>query len=654
MECSESWILQKIILLMKENPPHTSQKITPEKNLTNSNEENENDFKNDSLVIQAIVLLDCVDPDNFNRISDDDLNKRINTLSDRISNKQFEIAPILTRSSRMERVHEWNSEEYKDMSHDDKKNVWFDLANKKLEKSLENSETKTVFEKLDITEENPAKTFYDEYFDNVKGHNGDISYFAMRICESFTDTELHDVAVRQAINGLSQFYGEETSILINHYIDGIKNVQRNKDKFVKDVNNSRKSYIHSQDIDLIKNAITRESEWKKLTSEEEILAKDNEPIDVFDNTGGNLEKSTILISETSEKSISQKPVNDDSYFVDVENSAAGVFDGMGSYPFSCEAAVLGAQTVKDELGKSKGMGLEDTKNELITAVEKAGEALKSAYWDRYEQLEKDIVDKSNGLLSDDEFGQKWERNILEINEFLELIKNNNTKIDMNMLRQKYGRKIYELTFGATTASIVKLWEGEQNGGVSKKALIANLGDSRVYKYSNSKLECLTLDDNELHDLLGPGLAKQSQDLKSSTRIERMKPQEGTILLQMSNPVHKKYYENEGMHREYLRKNYPLKSSNDVEIPRKEIDSYTLTKGLMGTGENPNIYEVDVDTGDVLLLVSDGICDGTTSDEIEELIKATIDTNFSDVAPKLATLGMKNNGDDATAVVLRIS
>lgn len=131
-----------------------------------------------------------------------------------------------------------------------------------------------------------------------------------------------------------------------------------------------------------------------------------------------------------------------------------------------------------------------------------------------------------------------------------------------------------------------------------KAILGNVGDSRIYRLRNNKLELLTRDDSLFRDLVDLG---------------------------------------------------QLSEQNSAEFVYKNI----ITKAV-GTEAKlePTMKTVDVQLNDVFLLATDGLTDLIQLNEFETMINAT--PYVEDICLKLIeTAKMRGGYDNMTALVIRI-
>lgn len=168
----------------------------------------------------------------------------------------------------------------------------------------------------------------------------------------------------------------------------------------------------------------------------------------------------------------------------------------------------------------------------------------------------------------------------------------------------------------TTASVGIVFE-DKDGKI--KAVIGNIGDSRVYFLRNGKLNQVTLDDNEI-----------------SYRNDAYQLQ-----AKMSNVI-----------------------EPESELTEEELSFFNrrnvITQSL-GSRKyvEPNIHVSDVYSNDKILVCSDGVSDNLTDKEIEDLLRFNITESNDFVATKLVNEArVRSNSshprakpDDITAVLI---
>ena len=279
----------------------------------------------------------------------------------------------------------------------------------------------------------------------------------------------------------------------------------------------------------------------------------------------------------SEASKKHPDINEDAFFINADAGIAGLFDGLGGYGHGEIASKIARETIEIELSEiPENIKLEDLK-----------------------KLMSDILKKAS-------------------NDILEQSKNNN----FNQI--------------GTTATVIKFWEGAND---TRKAIIANVGDSRAYRLRNGKLEALTEDDSIMKRLIDNGVVKDD----NPKQIIKGKDVINTGLLSADDA--KKLDPNMNISIENIRR---------------------MMGQALGVHENnnknlkPNITDVDIEEGDVLLLSSDGIHDNLTDAEIEKLLNSgsseqklskSIVENASNIAKDTNNPHAKE--DDKTAIIIKI-
>jgi len=167
-----------------------------------------------------------------------------------------------------------------------------------------------------------------------------------------------------------------------------------------------------------------------------------------------------------------------------------------------------------------------------------------------------------------------------------------------------------------TASVVKIWKGSQG---ERKAIIGNVGDSRVYIYRNEKLS-MTLDDNDY-------------GIKDKAEIGKMQ-------LKLSEVT-------------------DLSTLNDFEklcfSKRNEI-----FQTLGNNYTEARIRMIDLQKGDKIIVTSDGIHDNLTTKEITDIMKNS--KSSKEAADKLIKAAqdrskdvnhLRHKPDDMSAIIAEI-
>ncbi len=172
----------------------------------------------------------------------------------------------------------------------------------------------------------------------------------------------------------------------------------------------------------------------------------------------------------------------------------------------------------------------------------------------------------------------------------------------------------------TTAALVKIWEG--GADKSRKAIIANVGDSRVYiMHADGKLEVIT---NDYNAVIG---SEEEQEAK---------------LVQ-----------------EHLSS---VKSDDDLEklttYEQISFDNRNVVEQALGHGNpEPRIYEINIKDGDRLIITSDGIHDNLTDNEIGDIMRSTkggkesVDALIKNTQIRSHDGSIRSKPDDFSAIVL---
>lgn len=270
-----------------------------------------------------------------------------------------------------------------------------------------------------------------------------------------------------------------------------------------------------------------------------------------------MEHSRVSIQAESIASERHPDRNEDTVFGDQETGIFGVFDGVGGYDGGDKASSIAKDAVKKTLQRfSREMTLQQTQEIMSLALIEANEAV---------------------------------------------IKEG---------RKTQGSKM------ATTASIGIVWNGAKG---EKKAIIGNVGDSRVYLFRNEKLEQVTLDDNRVSSSFP---SKQARQLQAK----------------LNNVV-----------------------DPERELTRNERDFFNSRNQIaqaLGSGHIvPRITTIDLLPLDKLLVCSDGISDNLTDKEMEGLLNSNPDTsiairNLIEASKTRSRTGQpRSKPDDMTALIV---
>jgi len=174
----------------------------------------------------------------------------------------------------------------------------------------------------------------------------------------------------------------------------------------------------------------------------------------------------------------------------------------------------------------------------------------------------------------------------------------------------------ELKDMGTTAAVVKIWEGPQG---ERKAIIANIGDSRVYIYRNENLT-MTIEDNNY------GIQDEAEAGKMQLKLSEVTD---------------------------------LAALNDFEklcFSKRNEMSQALGNNFAGA----RMRIIDLQKGDRIIVASDGVHDNLTTKEINDIMKNY--KSSQEATDKLIKAAqdrskdinhLRHKPDDMSAIVLEI-
>jgi len=259
--------------------------------------------------------------------------------------------------------------------------------------------------------------------------------------------------------------------------------------------------------------------------------------------------------------------NQDALLFNEEEMIFAIFDGMGGHPAGDVASEMASKFINKEAEKLSNLSIEEIKDEL-----------------------KEILIKTDRKI------------------FLEGLKD---------------KKKFRM---ATTVSVVKIWEN-QNG--EKKAIIGNMGDSRVYILRViGELEQITLDDK--------GIFYSSDEIKNR-KLQKI----------LSSINTKEDFS---------------KFSLELEITPKKLEDYffdhTINNAIgFNRDTKPQMFIIDIEAGDRILITSDGLRN-LTDKEIQDILiqekdsKKSVESlmEFSQKRSKEEN-HVRSKKDDMSAIVL---
>jgi protein phosphatase len=253
--------------------------------------------------------------------------------------------------------------------------------------------------------------------------------------------------------------------------------------------------------------------------------------------------------------------NEDALFARSVQQCFGVLDGMGGHPAGDRASTEAKKVIIAEVEKlSDTMSLEETADELSR-----------------------ILDQANKCL-------------------LEMANNNS-----------------DLKGMGSTVSLVKIWEGPTG---ERKAVVANVGDSRVYiQRIDGTLEQITLDD---------GIVRATFFGNRAARVMQTKLNNVTNSTDLTD------------------------EERDMLRHRSQISNH-----LGNATIEVRIHAVDVTAGDTILVVSDGVSDNLTDNEMSKILTEAQTSAqatqrlIGDAQTRSKEAHMRAKHDDMSAIVAKI-
>jgi serine/threonine protein phosphatase PrpC len=298
---------------------------------------------------------------------------------------------------------------------------------------------------------------------------------------------------------------------------------------------------------------------------------------------------------------SPKHPNEDTSILGKRNDFGGVFDGMGGEAVGEITSLEAAKTIKEQITNLPG---DISAEEAITKI-------KDALFEANQQI----------------------RRLVEIHP--------------------------EYKGTGCTASIAKVCES------GRKIVIGQIGDSRIYRLREGKLERISPEDSHLEVLKNYGFIRDDQDVTQFVSIEEVnsfcaKKMGETVNLDEMNQLKLLQYVIEG---EGQLKKARLAAENkpfDGKLTVADI-RYVISKAIDGSGIEPHVFSLDTKEGDQYIITSDGIHDNLFNQEISKIAQQYQGKpqEMSEALVKASHLRMsedhlRSKNDDATAVVISIN
>jgi serine/threonine protein phosphatase PrpC len=490
-----------------------------------------------------------------------------------------------------------------------------------LKKLLKEDDQKNLGE-VEVT----ADTIYSTFMQGEGG--GDVEFFARRIADNKTITVDEIEQNKDLIRNLGNIYGENSAKISELLTYGIFNAKNNFDAFISSAQKNLDERKYGEVI------------WAALYKKSKEGEKKEKELYLFADAQGKTEKG----DKTAESP------NQDDFFVDPKHGAFGVFDGLGSLTYSADASKTAKTCIEQALSRiDENLDIDATEKQVEQALIGANNAIRENIEARYKRMKTDLENNIADKLTDKEFEEIYKKEYPSVWELLKKIRHDLRLDNLTKITDVQDNKIWDKAEGATTASVVKLWRGKIGNEEKKKAIIGNVGDSRVYLLHEGKLEAMTIDGNPLYMILGEVEAKRIQDAKANGVNTRKLYEGETVMLKESEKIHTELWGYD----ENLQKKYPFKNG-EVKVPYSEINDYAIAV-LGEKSSRQKMQSIDVKSGDRVLITTDGIHDGVLNKNIEKILK---DPKYSDCGKAAKALielasGETTLTDDMTAVVVNI-
>jgi serine/threonine protein phosphatase PrpC len=506
---------------------------------------------------------------------------------------------------------------------------------------------------------------------------GDGEFFARRIVDTHI-TKIDDIEkIQELIKNLARIYGDNSARISALLTCAIANARNNIDKFTDSAQENLNNKVYGKE-DVWRLLADNTAQWDEKQKQqpqpsgravpEPLRPQQPEPPDKPEPPTPAKELHPLVADagDASEKDMNKAVPNQDARFADPEHGAFGVFDGLGSYKKSGDVANTAAASISEALARiDPQLPLDEAQEQVRKALTDVSEELSKEENVRFRDVVDDIKKNAEGTLSDDDFDEKYEgpKRQQSVSEWIRGHFDLAKPDDINQHLKGWIKKQVQ---GMTTASVVKVWQGQQG---ERKAIIANAGDSRVYHYTarDGKVRIVTVDNNSLYDIVGEVKARQIQDTEASSikgwkEVKNILGSETTIL-KRSDPQHLMVWEGHVSKNSEFGNKYQWNGKGEAEVPLIELDDFSLTKFMLMANLEPKSQTIDIEPQDKLMIVSDGVYNYTLTHEIEQIVRDPTNKEAGKAAEalvKFAKRGERNSGvksgslqDDTTAVVVDI-
>ncbi len=342
---------------------------------------------------------------------------------------------------------------------------------------------------------------------------------------------------------------------------------------------------------------------EKLRGEEEIELSEEDLEEIPSPTKGTMRKAELRTVESREAETDLKygmateaspehpDRNEDAAFYSAKRGLQMVADGMGGVPAGDYASAKAAEQL--------------TRPGLEKASPGAREVLMAS--------REEVQDQKNVENSVTEIIKQMNDEIVKFNQGDATVKAKATEYFGKEVGEKYDANNPQhkmvmdglLKSIGCTVSMSKIWRGPDG---KDKLTIGNVGDSRTYRLRKGGLEKLSKDSSHVQILMDEGILKSDEDV--NTPIDKQ------AIMALEN----KYPEIRSLIPSLVRtegKTVTLGSIRNRITMAAGVGE--MMKKQYGVEFNPNVQTFDLEDGDLVVTLSDGVIDNLTDNEIQAIL-----------------------------------